>query len=96
MLEMGDVAAMPLRLGGYGACQVSGLNADGFLTVCALDWHSDAIPTLDDLASAGPMTLDHHNWSARPNACMVSRSDALRLISSGSDTYRFTLTHQAR
>ncbi|MEV2272741.1 hypothetical protein [Nonomuraea africana] len=28
MLEIGDVAAIPLPQGGYGACQVSGVSAE--------------------------------------------------------------------
>ncbi|TDD42064.1 hypothetical protein E1286_31640 [Nonomuraea terrae] len=74
MLRVGDVAAMPLPLGGYGACQVSGVSGD-CATVCALDWHSDELPTLDDLASAAPLILDHHGWSGRPDALMVDSSD---------------------
>src|SRR5689334_19687219 len=55
MPGVGDVAAIPLR-GGYGACQVTG---DG-PTACALEWFSVEPPTLGQLATAGPLILDHH------------------------------------
>jgi hypothetical protein len=50
-----------LPLGGYGACQVGGISSDGWVTVCTLDWYSEVMPTLDDLASVGPLILTHHN-----------------------------------
>ncbi|MER5425503.1 hypothetical protein [Streptosporangium roseum] len=75
MLKIGDTAAVLLPLGGYGACQVSGIDADGWVTVCVLDWRSDAIPTLDDLSSAGPLLRDHHSWSAEPEALRIDGSD---------------------
>ena len=55
MRASGEVAAVPLSGGGFGACQVVGESS-----VCALDWRSDARPTLPELAGAGPLTLDHH------------------------------------
>ncbi|WP_440098661.1 hypothetical protein [Streptosporangium sp. H16] len=77
MMKVGDVAAMPLPLGGYGACQVGGISADGWVTVCMLDRYSEVMPTLDDLTSAGPLVLAHHNWRkwpGRPDALRVDRS----------------------
>jgi len=52
---VGDVAAIPLPGGGYGACQLV-----GEATACALNWYSDTLPTLAQLADAGPLALDHH------------------------------------
>ncbi|MFJ2033669.1 hypothetical protein [Streptosporangium sp. NPDC087985] len=77
MMKVGDVAAMPLPLGGYGACQVSRVSDDGWATVCMLDWYSDVMPTLNDLASTGPLILTHHNWRKWPE-----RPAALRVNSS--------------
>ncbi|GAA3005982.1 hypothetical protein [Streptosporangium longisporum] len=74
MMKAGDVAAVPLPLGGYGACQVGGVDADGWATVCTLDWYSAMIPTLEDLASAGPLVLTHHGWPKWPE-----RPEALRV-----------------
>ena len=55
MPDVGDVAAIPL-LGGYGACQVTGLGP----TACALDWFSADLPDLSVLAGSRPLLLDHH------------------------------------
>ncbi|MEU4833728.1 hypothetical protein [Streptosporangium sp. NPDC023615] len=74
MMKAGDVAVVPLPLGGYGACQVGGIDADGWGTVCALDWYSETMPTLEELSSAAPLVLTHHNWSKGPE-----RTDALRV-----------------
>ncbi|MEU4409474.1 hypothetical protein AB0F88_33605 [Streptosporangium sp. NPDC023963] len=77
MVKVGDVAAVPLPLGGHGACQVGGISADGWVTVCMLDRYSEVMPTLDDLASAGPLVLTHHNRPerlGRLNALRVDRS----------------------
>jgi hypothetical protein len=61
MPGVGDVAAIPLR-GGYGACLVTGLGP----TACALDHFSAAPPTLDALATARPLVLDHHALTGQP------------------------------
>ncbi|MGC5011970.1 hypothetical protein ACLQ2R_14495 [Streptosporangium sp. DT93] len=74
MMKVGDVAVVLLPLGGYGACQVGGIGADGWGTVCALDWYSEAMPTLEDLSSAVPLVLTHHNWWKGPR-----RTNALRV-----------------
>ncbi|WP_103963749.1 hypothetical protein [Nonomuraea solani] len=70
MLELGDVLAMPLPLGGFGACQVTGTR-DGLLLVCALDWHSETLPALGDLRGAGPLLVDHHSWTGGPQPTLV-------------------------
>ncbi|WP_188197113.1 hypothetical protein [Nonomuraea sp. SYSU D8015] len=75
MLEMGDVVAVPLPLGGYGAFQVTA--AGDHLTVCMLDWRSDAVPALDDLRAAGPLILDHHAWHGVPQVVNVTADDPL-------------------
>ncbi|MEU4537148.1 hypothetical protein AB0G15_19990 [Streptosporangium sp. NPDC023825] len=48
MVKVGDVAAVPLPQGGHGACQVGGISADGWVTVCMLDRYFEVMPTLDD------------------------------------------------
>ncbi|MBL7258379.1 hypothetical protein [Paractinoplanes lichenicola] len=53
---IGDVAVMRLPGGGYGACQVAAAGP----ILCALAWHSPEPPTLEQLATAGPLRLDHH------------------------------------
>ncbi|MEW9549669.1 hypothetical protein [Nonomuraea sp. NPDC050783] len=75
MLETGDVVAVPLPLGGYGACQVTA--AGEHLTVCVLDWRSDQVPDLDDLRAAGPLVIDHHAWSGDPEVVNVAAGEHL-------------------
>ncbi|MCK2213665.1 hypothetical protein MF672_007655 [Actinomadura sp. ATCC 31491] len=75
MLGTGDVVAIPLPLGGYGACQVTA--ADEYLTVCVLDWHSPEPPGLDDLRAAGPLIVDHHSWSGDPEVVNVAADEHL-------------------
>ncbi|QYC45451.1 hypothetical protein Nocox_39520 [Nonomuraea coxensis DSM 45129] len=75
MLEIGDVVAVPLPLGGYGACQVTATGEH--LTVCVLDWRSDAVPALDDLRTAGPLRVDHHSWSGDPEVVDVPAGEHL-------------------
>ncbi|MET7337058.1 hypothetical protein [Nonomuraea sp. NPDC005650] len=75
MLEIGDVVAMPLPLGGFGACQVTAAGDE--LTVCVFDWHSDAVPALDDLRGAGPLIIDHHSWEGVPQILSVDASAPL-------------------
>lgn len=58
-LRVGDVAAMPLPLGGYGACQVTSIDHRSVM-VCALAWHSEPVPTVEELAAARPLYLSHH------------------------------------
>ncbi|MEU6720155.1 hypothetical protein ABZ897_52605 [Nonomuraea sp. NPDC046802] len=74
MFEIGDVVAMPLPLGGYGAAQVTGA-ADDVITVCLLRWHSEALPALDDLRDAGPLTIDHHAWRGDPEVVNIDVAD---------------------
>ncbi|MEV0621670.1 hypothetical protein AB0I81_50650, partial [Nonomuraea sp. NPDC050404] len=76
MLEIGDVVAMPLPLGGWGACQVTALR-NRLLVVCTLAWHSASPPTLDDLREAGPLVLDHHSWDGGPMAASVDADEPL-------------------
>ncbi|MFC6018813.1 hypothetical protein ACFP2T_21705 [Plantactinospora solaniradicis] len=66
----GSVAAMPLPLGGYGACQVASVAPDSAL-VHLLDWYSAETPTLAQLAGAGPLRLDHHAHDGRPDGVGV-------------------------
>lgn len=54
----GDVVAMPIRGGGYGACQVTAVSR-GFAVVCGIDWFSGHVPTLDELAAAGSFRPTH-------------------------------------
>ncbi|MGW0197721.1 hypothetical protein [Nonomuraea sp. NPDC003201] len=75
MLEIGDVVAVPLPLGGFGACQVTA--AGGELTVCVFDWHSDAAPALDDLRGARPLIIDHHSWEGVPQILSVDAAAPL-------------------
>jgi hypothetical protein len=51
MPASGEVTAIPLPGDGSGARQVVGESS-----VCALDGQSDALPTLPELAAAGPLT----------------------------------------
>ncbi|BCY08712.1 hypothetical protein [Actinoplanes sp. L3-i22] len=50
---------IPVPVGGYGACQVSGIDKDA-ITVHALAWESDDLPGLGQLADTPPLILDHH------------------------------------
>ena len=45
--------------GGYGACQVAGIEKD-VVTAYALAWHSQDQPELRQLAGVPPLILDHH------------------------------------
>jgi hypothetical protein len=55
----GDVAIMALPGGGYGACQVSGVDGD-VVTAYALDWYSAQPSDLARLPDVEPLLLDHH------------------------------------
>lgn len=60
----GDVAMMRLSDGGFGACQVTGV--EGSVTSAyALRWHSINRPSLDELRGVEPLTLDHHAHNGR-------------------------------
>ncbi|MBF9134600.1 hypothetical protein I0C86_37575 [Plantactinospora sp. S1510] len=69
-IRAGSVAAIPLPLGGYGACQVVSVAPDSVL-VHLLDWYSAEVPTLAQLAGAGPLRLDHHAHNGRPDGVGV-------------------------
>ena len=66
MPDVGDVAAIPLR-DGYGACLVTGLGP----IVCALDFFSADLPSVDELADARPLILDHHVLRGQPTEINV-------------------------
>ncbi|HEX5201081.1 hypothetical protein ACFQS1_23625 [Paractinoplanes rhizophilus] len=66
MPDVGDVAAIPLR-DGYGACLVTGLGP----MACALDFFSAGMPSLDELADAQPLILDHHVLRGQPTEINV-------------------------
>ncbi len=68
---------MPLPGGRYVACQVLGRDAQGTLTVGALDWMSAQPPRLDELESARPLMLDHHAHSGEPAVIKVSAYHAV-------------------
>jgi hypothetical protein len=70
----GDVAAIPLPGGDFGALQVTGAD-DGSFGVCALAWHSARPPTLAQLDGAGPLVLDHHTNPGRPAHLNVPAAD---------------------
>ncbi|GAA1607990.1 hypothetical protein [Actinoplanes couchii] len=59
ILRVGDVAVGPLPGGGFGACQVSGVDTET-ITIHALDHVAASPPSLEDLRDAGPARLDHH------------------------------------
>jgi hypothetical protein len=69
---VGDVVAMPLPGGGFGACQVVGIDKD-VVTVYALAWYSEGQPELRQLADVPPLILDHH--ANRGEAAKISISD---------------------
>jgi hypothetical protein len=73
-LRIGDIAAMPLPLGGYGGCQVT-LVEEKSLSVCLLAWYSDDVPTLGDLSTAGPLWIDHHAHQGRLAHISLGSSD---------------------
>ncbi|MGC5054707.1 hypothetical protein ACLQ2S_25015 [Micromonospora sp. DT48] len=55
---------MRLSDGGFGACQVTGV--EGRVTSAyALRWHSVDRPSLDELRGVEPLTLDHHAHDGR-------------------------------
>ncbi|MFI7607421.1 hypothetical protein ACIBTV_20060 [Micromonospora sp. NPDC049366] len=60
----GDVAVMRLSDGGFGACQVTGADAD-VTSAYALCWHSVDRPSLDELRGVEPLRLDHHAHDGR-------------------------------
>jgi hypothetical protein len=60
----GDVAAMPLADGAWGACQVTAASKDQ-ISVAVLAWRSAQPPTLAELAGTGPLLLHHHSWNGR-------------------------------
>ena len=62
---VGDIAVMRVPVGGYGACQVVGID-EGAITVCALAWESAELPESGQLADAPPLTLDHHSHQGEP------------------------------
>jgi hypothetical protein len=72
-LRIGDIAAMPLPLGGYGGCQVT-MVEEKRLSVCLLAWYSDGVPTLDGLSAAGPLWLDHHAHQGGPAHISIDSS----------------------
>ncbi|GAA2208579.1 hypothetical protein GCM10009850_040370 [Nonomuraea monospora] len=72
---IGDVAAMPLRGGGFGACVVLGTAGERII-VGALDWHSEFLPKLEDLRSASTLILDHHAHVAHPAVISIDRGAA--------------------
>ncbi|MGQ5259873.1 hypothetical protein ACTWLT_03850 [Micromonospora sp. ZYX-F-536] len=64
VVRPGDVAVMRLSDGGFGACQVTGID-DGVTSAYALRWHSVDRPTLGELRGVEPLTLDHHAHGGR-------------------------------
>ncbi|MFE9658033.1 hypothetical protein [Micromonospora sp. NPDC006431] len=63
-VRSGDVAVMRLSDGGFGACQVTGV--EGRVTsVYALRWHSVDRPGLGELRGVEPLKLDHHAHDGR-------------------------------
>jgi len=70
----GDVAAVPLPDGAFGACQVTGVE-DRTVVVCALAWYSTRSPTLGELDGVGPLVLDHHAHGGQPAHINVGRAD---------------------
>lgn len=62
----GDLLALPLARGGWGACLILGRVEDG-LDVVSLAWTGDEHPTAAILKEAGPLFLTHHGWGTRPH-----------------------------
>ena len=57
--RVGDVAAIPLPGGGFGAVQISGIT-DDLTTAYSLDFYSDELPDLAAVANAAPLRVDHY------------------------------------
>jgi hypothetical protein len=75
MPAIGDVAAMRVPGGGgYGACQVTGVDKD-VVTAYALAWYSEDLPTLRQLAEVPPLILDHHAHLSQPAQISISCGD---------------------
>src|SRR5918997_1172694 len=55
---------MRLSDGGFGACQVTGVEG-GVTSAYALRWHSVDWPILDELRGVEPLMLDHHAHGGR-------------------------------
>lgn len=71
---IGDTAAIPLRIGGFGACRIMGIDSD-HLIVGVLDWRSETVPSLEDVATAGTLILDHHSHTAEPAVISIDRTE---------------------
>jgi hypothetical protein len=71
MPAVGDVAMMRVPVGGYGACQVAGIDKD-VVTVYALAWEPEDLPDLRRLADLPPLTLDHHAHPGEPARISIS------------------------
>jgi hypothetical protein len=71
MLAVGDVAVMQVPDGGYGACQVTGIEKD-VVTAYALAWYSEDLPELWQLADVPPLLLDHHPHQSEPARISIS------------------------
>ncbi|MFB4278332.1 hypothetical protein ACBJ59_23795 [Nonomuraea sp. MTCD27] len=72
--RIGDTAVIPLRIGGFGACRIVGMDGD-HLIVGVLDWHSETVPSLEDVAVAGTLILDHHSHAAEPAVISIDRTE---------------------
>ncbi|MEU4244065.1 hypothetical protein [Actinoplanes sp. NPDC026619] len=96
---VGDVAVMRVPVGGYGACQVAGIDK-GAVTVYALAWESEGLPELWQLADAPPLILDHHAHQAElarisisgdqpppPGWVWLGRLTAPTAVSGSSDSF---------
>ncbi len=75
-MRPGDVAVMRLSDGGFGACQVTGVDGR-VISAYALRWHSVDRPGLDELRGVGPLTLDHHAHGGRPAHVSIGGSFAV-------------------
>jgi hypothetical protein len=65
---------MRLPGGGYGACQVTGVDRER-IAVYALAWHSPDPPTLASLDGVGPLVLGHHAYDSEPAHTTVGRAE---------------------
>jgi hypothetical protein len=66
-LVAGDLLAVQLEDGGWGACLVLGSLESGLLDVLSLAWTGDVAPTEPDLREVGPLFRTHHAWGSRPH-----------------------------
>jgi hypothetical protein len=72
-VKAGDVFAMPLADGRWGACRVLRLRADPLAALVATSsWIGTAPPELTEPRLVDVLRLTHHSWDGGPHLCWVN------------------------